>query len=164
MNHPLCQISNSFSSLDWKTITSILAIAISIITIFITRHYNQKTTRLAIQQRIFITVLEKAKDCNKVWENEPADEMNDTSPHFKVITEMVISSEIIDTSLTLFSKNYKSVIDDKPFYYYIFWKQLNVDLRGFFRERTPDIAKKVNSQDYDKQLYRLRKLFESHFP
>jgi hypothetical protein len=62
----------------------------------------------------------------------------------------------------LFGKNYRSIKKYEPDYYYLFWKQLRPELRGWFR-KTPEIAKVVNNEYYNDQIKDLFVKFERHF-
>jgi hypothetical protein len=148
---------------DWSAVTPIIAIAVSIVAIFISRKAAQKNVRLAIQQAIFKTVSDKAKDCNTMWENEPQNERdNKSAPHFKVMSELIISKELIDKSFSLFGDNYRSIEKYQDDYYYLFWKQLRTDLREWIR-RTPSIADKLNDEYYSEQVRDLHQKFANHF-
>ncbi len=148
---------------NWSAITPIVAIIVSIIALFINRAIAQRNTRLTIQQALFKTVTDKVKDCNALWEIEPENERHPNSPHFKVMSELIISIEIIDKSLSLFQKNYKSIRREfESDYYYLFWKQLRTDLRDWVKT-TPEIAKVLNDDDYNLQVADLFKKFQRHF-
>ena len=147
---------------DWSKITPIVAVAVSVTAILINRRSSHKNIRLSIQQAIFKTVSDKAKDCNTMWESEPANGINDDSPHFKVMSELIITQEIIERSFLLFAHNYKSIKKYKDDYYYLFWKQLRTDLRGWIK-RTPNIAQRVNDLYYSEQVATLQEKFVKHF-
>jgi hypothetical protein len=161
MNYIICEcLARQF---NWSAITPIVAVVVSLVALFVNRAIAQRNTRLTIQQALFKTVTDKVKDCNKLWEDEPENEKYADSPHFKVMSELIISIEIIDKSLSLFEKNYKSLRKKhESDYYYLFWKQLRTDLRGWIR-RTPTIAKTLNNQYYDLQIADLFRKFEKHF-
>ncbi len=163
MSHLFCAYLLCNLVFDWSAVTPIVAIVVSIVAIFINRRSAQKNIRLAIQQAIFKTVSEKAKDCNTMWECEPQDERDShSSPHFKVISELIISKEIIDRSFALFGENYKSIKKYEDDYYYLFWKQLRTDFREWIR-RTPSIAQKLNNAYYSEQVSDLHQKLGSHF-
>jgi hypothetical protein len=161
MNYILCDcLARQF---NWSAVTPIVAIVVSIVALCINRAVAQRNTRLTIQQALFKTVSDKVKDCNTLWENEPENERHPNSPHFKVMSELIISVEIIDKSLALFEKNYKTIRKEfEGDYYYLFWKQLRTDLRGWIKS-TQTIAKALNNQYYDLQVADLFKKFEKHF-
>lgn len=146
-----------------QIITSIVAVCVSSYAIIISRRFAQKNVRLTIQQAIFKTVSEKVKDCNIMWVNEPEIEKNNPlSPHFLIMSELTISKELIDKALELFGENYKGIHKYESDYFYLFWKQLRPDLRGWFR-RTPEIAKTVNDEYYNDLIRDLFDKFERHF-
>lgn len=148
---------------DWSSMTPIIAIIISIIALFVNSRLARRNLRLNIQQLIFKTVNEKAKDCNSLWENEPVSEkINNNSPHFKVISEIIITLETIDKTFGLFEKNYKSIRNDRDYYYYLFWKQLRTDLRGWIR-RSPEIAKEMKNEIYSNQINGIYETFSKYF-
>ena len=159
-----CDLKMFLSHFEWTAVTPIVAIIISIVALGANTRNAQRNTRLSIQQVIFRTVIDKVKEINTMWENEPENEkQNENSPHFKIISELVILKEIIDESLILFGRNYKSMKkDNEDRFYYLFWKQLRTDLRGWFR-RTPQIAESLNNQFYSAQIHDLREKFEKHF-
>ncbi len=79
------------------------------------------------------------------------------------LSELIISIEIIDKSLSLFQKNYKSIRREfESDYYYLFWKQLRTDLRDWVKT-TPEIAKVQNDDNYKLQVADLFKKFQRHF-
>jgi len=149
--------------MDWNNITAIVAVVVSVIAILVSSKTSRKNIPLSIQQAIFKTVLEKAKDCNALWEMEPQNELdNESSPHFKVMSELIISKEMIDKSVTLFAENYKSIMKYEDDYYFLFWKQLRTDLRGWIR-RTPTIAQQLGDNYYTDQVTDLHQKFKNHF-
>ncbi len=162
MNHPLFEFLQCSPTFNWSAVTPVIAIVVSILALLINRTIAQKNIRLTIQQAIFKTVSEKSKDCNTLWQNEPTSKTDQREPHYKVISELIISIEVIDKSFYLFEKNYKSVRDYQDDYYYLFWKQLRTDLRGFIM-LAPIIAKTVGNEYYTKQIEDLHILFKKHF-
>ncbi len=105
------------SSLGLSSILPILAFILSIIVLFSGRTFSRKNIRLSIQQAIFKTVSEKAKDCNTLWESEPENErLNENSPHFKIMSELIITTEIIEKSFSLFGQNDSSIDSNKNDY------------------------------------------------
>ncbi len=121
----------SFALKDFISILiSITAVAISI-TIF---YSNRK---LNIKQNILKTALDKAKDCNEIWKNEGKEKDN---PHYDLISELLISKELIEISYDLYNASHK----DKQKYSTAFWKQLRTGLRGFYISESFIRAKKFN--------------------
>ena len=112
---------------DWSSVIPILAFIVSIVALVTNRSNAKKNIRLSIQQAIFKTVSEKAKDCNILWEAE-TDRNHENATHFKVMSELIITTEIIEKSIELFSKNDQSIILIKDEFYWLFWKQLRADL------------------------------------
>ncbi len=53
---------------------------------------------MSIQLALLKLVLDKSFDCNIVWKNEPENERNDTSPNYLVMTELIITTEILNKS------------------------------------------------------------------
>jgi hypothetical protein len=143
----------------------ILAFAVSIFALLSNRSNSKKNIQLAIQQVIFKTVAEKAKDCNNLWETEPENEkQNPNSPHFKVVSELIITTEVIEKSFELFGNNDESIEIYKSDYYWLCWKQLRTDLRGFVR-KAPQIAIGLNPPNaiYTNQIADLHLKFQNHF-
>ena len=158
-----------YSSVDWESIarictiaTSVLAIVISFIALNRNTTFSNKNITLSIQQAIFKMVIDKAKDCNSAWLNEPENEMNDTSPHFLIVTEFLVAIDIMNKAFELFGKNL-DVSEFKKAYYYLYWKQLLPDIRGFVMERTLTIAKRVNSNVYSAQVSTIHSTFSEFF-
>jgi hypothetical protein len=159
MAYVICDTADKF---NWSMVTPIVALVISIIALIINQRIAQRNRHLTIQQALFNTVFDKVKDRNTLWENEPANEKHNDSPHFKIMSELIISTEVIDKSLSLFEKNYRGIRKLESDYYYLFWKQLRTDLRGWIKE-TPRIAKTVNNEYYNLQIADLFKRFKPHF-
>lgn len=152
---------NSF--FNWSSIMPILAFILSIIALFSSRVISKKTIRLSIQQAIFKTISEKAKECNSLWECEPDNERKKENPtHYKIMSELIISIEILEKSFELFGENDKFLGKYKDYYYYLFWKQLRTDLRGWIRT-TPTIAKIDKNSYYSEQVETLISKFKKHF-
>jgi hypothetical protein len=112
--------------------------------------------RLSIQQSIFKTVADRVKQCNEIW----AGEASEAGPHYAVISELIISNEVIERSLSLFK--IKKIEKNKDDFYYLFWKQLRPDLRGFIRDALT-INSTINNLFYTKQIEDLHKIFEKFF-
>ncbi|MBL7742087.1 MAG: hypothetical protein JNN00_01310 [Chitinophagaceae bacterium] len=154
---------HSNSNFSLTSIIPILAFIISTAALYFSVTFARRNIRLSLQQSIFKTVSEKAKDCNQLWESEPANEMqNPNSPHFKVMSELIITTEIIERAFDLFSKNNSTIMKFKDDYYYLFWKQLRTDLRGWVR-RTPQIAEQLQNVYYSQQVTSLHNKVQAHF-
>lgn len=114
----------------------------------------QKNIRLSIQQLIFKTISEKAKDCNSIWEQE----CTPNSPNNKLISEIIISREVIDKSFDLFESNYSSIKKFQGTFYKLFWTQLRTDLRSYIINNTETIARSEKPV-YKKQVEDIRSWF-----
>ena len=145
-----------------STVTAIVAILVSITAMRINRTMARRNIRLSIQQAIFKIVSEKAKDCNTIWENETIKSLNDKFPHYKVVSELVISKEVIDKSFELFKKNYKLISEFQDDYYYLLWKQLRTDLRNFII-KAPESLEQINNAYFSEQISDLHLIFKKHF-
>jgi hypothetical protein len=140
-------------NIDWDLIVkfapiviSLGAMVVSIWALYRNIEFSTKNINLSIQQAIFKIVAEKARDCNNVWKTEPEFELNsDDSPHFLVITELVISIEVINNAFFLFDKNSEVIEEFKDTYFKLLWTQLIPDLRGWVKKVTPVI--KTNHND-----------------
>ena len=148
---------------DWGSVIPTLAFIVSIAALVTNRSNGKKNIRLSIQQAIFKTISEKAKDCNTLWEGE-SDRNYENATHFKVMSELIITTEIIEKSIELFSANDKSIVAIKDDFYWLFWKQLRTDLRGWIRH-TPEIVKQMEPQNiyYSQQVADLNSKFTNHF-
>lgn len=138
--------------MTWSIFISSFAALLSIIALIISIRFSKRNIRLNIQQAIFKIVSDKAKDCNNVWNSplelkEPAN-----SPHFNVMTELIISKEVIDKSFHLFGKNQSSIKKFKNDYYYLLYKQLTPNLRGWLR-KSPEIADRLKKEFNEPNLY-----------
>jgi len=159
----MIHILHSSSTFGLSSFVPILAFILSLVALYFSITFSKRNIQLSIQQVIFKTVSEKAKDCNMLWENEPVlEQQNENSPHFKIMSELILTIEILEKSLGLFGKNNSSIGLYKKDFYYLFWKQLRTDLRGWVR-RTPQIAIQVNDPIYSQQVTNLHNKFESHF-
>ena len=148
---------------NWSAIIPTLAFIVSIAALVSNRKNAKNNIRLSIQQAIFKTVSEKAKDCNLLWEAE-TDRSYENATHFKVMSELIITTEIIEKSIELFSRNDKSITAIKDEFHWLFWKQLRTDLRGWIK-RTPEIVKQMEPKNlyYSQQVSDLYSKFEKHF-
>jgi hypothetical protein len=141
-------------------------LVISIFALYFSVRFSRKNVRLSIQQSLSKIVLDKTFDCNKVWNNEPESEKNESSPHYLVVSELIITIEIVNKSIDIFKKNYKSIIDDKEDYYYIFWKQLTPDIRGWTKRKCEELAD-IDNQSfeviYTDQIKTISRTFKKFF-
>ncbi|MBL7710702.1 MAG: hypothetical protein JNJ86_16650 [Chitinophagaceae bacterium] len=156
---------HSHSNFGLTSFIPILAFIVSVTALYFSVRFSRRNIQLSIQQAILKTVSEKARDCNQLWESEPANEMqNPNSPHFKIMSELIITTEIIDRAFDLFGKNNSAIMKFKEDYYYLFWKQLRTDLRGWVR-RTPQIAEQLQPQNiyYSQQVVDLHNRVQAHF-
>jgi hypothetical protein len=152
-------------SIKWIDIVPFLAISISIIALIISVKFSNKNIHLSIQHALMKIVSDKSRDCNKVWINEPETEKNDNSPHFLVVTELIITTEIVNKSFDLFSKNYRAIRDYEEYYYYIFWKQLTPDIRGWVKKTCNEKGNLENMGNdiYTNQIKTLSDTFKQYF-
>jgi hypothetical protein len=156
-------VQNSF---DWSklapVVTATISIIISIVALWRSSRSSRKTTSLSVQQAMFKMVQEKSKDCNIAWINEPENEQNEISPHFAVITEVIISLEVINRAFQLFDGNYKSLEDQKGDYYYLYWKQLRPAIRGWIMNQVKK-ASEFDDRVYKDQLNTINTSFGKYF-
>ena len=138
------------------------AIIISVASLVFSVRFARRNLRMGLQQAIFKIVQDKANDCNLVWKNEPALEMNNQSPHFLVMTELVISKEVIGKSFELFSSSWSSIQEMREDYYYLLYKQLTPDLRGYIH-RSPAIAQALGNIYFSDQVNAIMEIFKKHF-
>jgi len=92
---------------------------------------NQKN--ILIQQLTFAAkssivelAVQKAKDCNKLW-----DDVDDVA-RSKLISQMVISSEVVDQSIRIFTVECPELMKSRDEFGYVFWKSLDTRVRQFF--------------------------------
>ena len=157
---------NSANTIDWgaigSTITAVVAIVISIIALKRNTKLAKQNTQLSIRQSVFNLVKDKAHDCNIAWEDEPPFEMNDTSPHFLVATEIIVALDLIEKAFELFGENDNTLATYKSTYHYLYWKQLKPDIRGWVMHRTLEIAKRFGDV-YNNQINRIHFSFKDYF-
>ena len=147
--------SNSF---PWDIVTPIIAISVSIVALLYNRFIAQRNTRLSIQQTLLKTVTDKVKDCNSIWDTN----CKFRSPNTDLISEIIISIEIIEKTFEIFKKNYSKLDSFKKDYYYLFWKQLRTSLREFIRS-TPRIPEEKNDKNYTQQIQDIHSIFKDFF-
>lgn len=136
---------------------SLCAFILALISLLYTLRNAKKSMRLSIQQAVIKTAIEKAKDCNIIWDK------SNITEHYDVISEMVISKEIILKSFEVYQKLEKGVIKEKEDYAYIFWKQLKTDVRGFFTSEAVKIALRANCKTtYGDQLLSINDFIKNH--
>ena len=140
---------------NWSAVTA----TVGILGLLCTVLFALWNIRLRIQETLFKIVNDKARDSNNVWTNEPENERHDNSPHFKVVTELIITHEIVHRALSIFGKWHFGADD----YYYLFWKQLSPDVRGWVMNRSKIVAQTVNNKTYTNQIETIHKVFQKHF-
>jgi len=131
---------------DTSKIKDYLPIIISIFSVFISVFAIMRSIRLSVKQALLKLAVDKARDCNAVWNElnikyEKKYGIKKSYPEEKyedVLSELKISSEVMANAYKLFrfrffliSFNYVSKRDKKS-YSYTFWKLLRTDVRGFF--------------------------------
>lgn len=159
----LISIFLDMCKIDLSYVVPTLALIISIKALVSNINNAKKNIRLSITQAIFKSISEKAKDCNTLWEKE-SDKSYENATHYTVMSELIITKEIINKSLDLFSKNDEKIELLKDDFYWLLWKQLRTDLRGWII-RTPEIVKQMDPRDeiYSKQVSDLQEIFQKHF-
>lgn len=151
------------SSISTSTIISILAFILSVIALLVNRSNSLKGIRLTIQQSIIKVISEKVNDCNTIWE-EQSDKQFIFAENKKLLSELVITIEILEKILKLHSANDSEILKSKNDYYSLFWKQLRTDLRGWI-ERLPETLKNKIPEDkyYTQQAIDVYNTFMNHF-
>lgn len=141
-------IYDFLKQVNWDLILSLIAICISVYALYTSNKLQKQNLSLSIRQKLFDVANERAAACNKVWSSEV--KTKEPMPNFSTISELVITIEVMERSFSLFELRKKASILNKEDFYYIIWKQLNTELRGFI----------VNSKalgEYSKnQIYRLQ--------
>lgn len=163
MNQIIPYYLDCSSILTASSVIPVFALVLSIIALLVNRSNSLKGIRLSIQQSIIKTISEKAKDCNSIWENE-SDRKFKYAENTKILSELIITIEIIEKTFELYSKNDDEILELKDEFYWLFWKQLRTDLRGWIK-RTPEIVAQKDPVDiyYSNQVADLYKKFEKHF-
>lgn len=84
-------------------------------------------------------------------------------PYYASVSEVITSIEVIERSFILFKRNYKTVRKNEEDYYYLFWKQLRTDFRGFLRNSAPEIATRIDNKYYTDQVNDIHAKFRNYF-
>lgn len=164
MNNTLYNIEQCLDQSNFlENLTPYFGILISLIALGFSINFSRKNVRLSIQQTLLKLVLDKAYDCNKMWVNEP--DHDESGDHFKVLTELIITTEIVDKSFTLFEKNDSKIDNYKNHIYSIFWKQLTPDIRGWAKKKCDNFG---NSENEEKkveidQIKKIKEIFNEHY-
>jgi len=157
-------LTNDFT---WLTLMGavlpFLALLLSGYTLYKNVAIAERNTRLTIQQALMKTVAEKVSDCNQLWD-VIANKAESNLPHKEVVSELIISIEVIERSLSLFEKSYKLIwIEARTDYYYLFWKQLRPYLRKWIRDSSWVIMEHLADDYYTDDIKRLHKEFREYF-
>jgi hypothetical protein len=155
----------NISSLWITSVVPILAFILSVIVLLTNRYFSKKNIKISTMQAIFKTVAEKANDCNRLWEHKDSEFSIFAGPppidaKHNVVSELIISIEVIEKSFYLFGED---IIGHKDDFYYLFWKQLRTGLREWLRQEAPKIADSLNKTDYSKQIRDIHEKFLQYF-
>ncbi|HTH81532.1 MAG TPA: hypothetical protein VL490_01275 [Mucilaginibacter sp.] len=124
---------------------------------------SDKNINLSIQQSIFKIIIDKAKDCNNLWINEPIIEKeNKYSPHFLVATELIVAIDVIDKACHLFANNSDIINNSQNDYFELYWLQLQPDVRGWVQDILPQISGNFN-EVYRNQIKKINNKFSRYF-
>lgn len=146
-------------------VISLAALTIAALALGVNYIFPKRTIHLSTQQTIINTVADKVRICNGLWEkmNEVSAISTLPKPYTPVVSELVISLEVIEMQLAIFEKNYKNVRGDSDGYHCLFWKQLRTDLREFLHYRAPEIARQIKDEYYIEQIDRVHKDLHKFF-
>lgn len=160
---------NALTEYNWQAILSVVAIIISIVVLIYSNRFSNKTIRLSIQQSINEKMLEKANDVNSIWDEENNIDYSlmgipSNLYYYKTISEIIISLQILDTTLLVYHDNYKKLNKYKLQFQKLFWIQLNTTLRQWIQNESKKTAM-TNSTNrvYGKQIEDLYSVFIMHF-
>src|ERR1700761_194489 len=113
---------------NWATIIALLALGVSWYSVAKNIEFSRKTVqvyrstlRVSMQQAIFKVVSNKAKDVNKIWEQLPPERQIKSDPHCDLMSEIVITKEILEEAFNLFKLHDDDVINEKGHFYYLFY-------------------------------------------
>lgn len=145
-----------------EIMVAIIAIIVSLASLYASHKSSIKTTHLSIQQELLKLVVSKTIHCNNIWNSEEEHFYFNTSGMYsRAITEIIISLELLENTFILFEKNYKGIKEkyenvlDK-----IFWKNLNTNLRKYIMEyKFGDTERET----YKNQLRTIHNRFEFYF-
>lgn len=150
----MCEL---LSKLEFKDIISLLAFLVSIYAILLSIRNYTKNVRLSIHNNLIKLISEKSRDCNQIWDSLKHEE-NDNDPNIKLISEIIITTELINKLMCIYKKNYKSLkkeyLED---YKFIFWKQLNTGLRDWLKQ--VNLKEKDKNPTYKQQIDDIKSYF-----
>jgi hypothetical protein len=153
----MCEL---LSKLQFKDIISLLAFLVSIFAIWLSTRNYTKNVRLSIHNNLIKLILEKSRDCNQIWDGI-IQEKKQNNPNFDLISEIIITTELINKLMCIYKKNYKSLkkeyLED---YKFIFWKQLNTGLRVWLNQ--DNLKEKHESTIYKQQIDDIKSYFNNH--
>jgi len=113
------------------------SIGISILALLVALWSSRETikySRINFLHLLQQLMLQKAKDCNLLWENafNVLTGVQFSNPSFKyvpTISEIIISIQLLDNSLVEYSQ-----IDKRDFFLKQFWIQIDTSLREYFKD------------------------------
>jgi hypothetical protein len=146
-------------------IISLAAVVIAILALAVNYIFPRRTIHLSTQQSIISTVAERIGICNDLWIKNKSIPVISVQPmlYYSVVSEVVMSLEVIELQLVIFGRNYKSVRQDRDHYFALFWKQMNPDLREFLHHTAPEVAKKEKDDYYTDQIDRIHRDLHKSF-
>lgn len=130
--------------IEWVTIFNIVITAIAAFIAFINFKAFIRFSDINVDSSIQQLMLTKAKECNSFFEQSEHGRFMgiphapQETAYIKVITEMIISLQLLDNSLN--SLTYKSNRKSKKrnFFLLQFWIQLNTTLREYIKRKNRD--------------------------
>ncbi len=121
--------------------------------------YARNNLRVSIGNLFIKTASEYSHGCNQVWRKEHTQQ----EFYINTITEIIISLEVMDRLVEVYKENH---IDEKLIntMYYLFWKQLDVDIRGWIKNSSMPLAQTRPIDDvYRKQIETIHSKLSEYF-
>lgn len=153
-------IYDFLKQVNWDLILSLIAICISAYALYTSNKLQKQNLSLNIRQKLFDVANERAAACNKVWSTEV--KTKEVMPNFSTISELVITIEVMERSFGLFELRKKASILNKEDFYYVIWKQLNTELRGFV-VNSKTLTEYSKNQIYRSQVEGIFDKFSMHY-
>lgn len=125
-------------------VIAICSFVVAVKTFKISTRNTRRNLRLTIQQALLKTAMEKAKDCNSVWERQDTyyqsvyTSAGKGEYHFSlreflyddVVSEVLMSTEVLDTAFHLYNEAGEFFSEEeKKKYIRVFWKNLKTSIR-----------------------------------
>ena len=107
---------------------------------------SRKEVTFAAITSIVGIITNRAKDCNKIWDHLNGGQMGAGQAE-QILRELIISKEVITKSLEIYGRQEGEILKDSKSFAYIFWKSLDVYLRGYFAKECLHYAHEMGKRE-----------------